>query len=50
MEKKIYYEAPEMEQIILMNESAMLTESGSWDKSIKEGTKWGDSSTDYEME
>ena len=27
MEKKFIYEAPEMEQIILMNESAMLVDS-----------------------
>lgn len=50
MEKKFIYEAPEMESIILIKEAVMQNTSGSWDKSIKEGTTWGDSSTDYGME
>ena len=52
MKTKEIYNAPEMDSIILVKEAVLLNDSqqGSWDRSIKEGTTWGDSTTDYGME
>ncbi len=52
MKTKELYNAPEMEMLELGIETNVLTGSqdGLWDNSIKEGTTWGDGSTDYGME
>ncbi|MBR3440569.1 MAG: hypothetical protein IKH00_02775 [Bacteroidales bacterium] len=53
MEKKETYKAPEMRSVVLIKEGVMQSASqldGSWNKSIKEGTTWDTSDTDYGME
>lgn len=52
MEKKEIYKAPEMRSVVLIKEGVMQTASqtGTWDNSIRKGTTWDTSDTDYGME
>lgn len=51
MNKKLFYTAPTSKLFEVRMEGLIAASpDGSWDKSIKEGSKWGSDDEDYGME